>query len=94
MRMYAERHDNAKLVNILSEIAEVGTTAGQTVQAMSLLKDMDGVSQLVYVRKVVDRLNNNLEKRYKNKKNVPHIELSDVLVQPWKIGCIIQTTVI
>ncbi len=81
LRMYAERHDNAKLVNILSEIAEVGTTAGQTVQAMSLLKDMDGVSQLVYVRKVVDRLNNNLEKRYKNKKNVPHIELSDVLMQ-------------
>ena len=51
--------DVATAQRLAAEIAAVGTQAGQTVQAMTLLKKMTPAGNLYYIQKAVDRLNKN-----------------------------------
>ncbi len=50
-------------MRVLAELAEVGTSAGQTVQAMRMLKTMPKSYQLYYMQRVVNRLNRQFAKR-------------------------------
>ena len=45
------------ILNLVAEISAAGTQAGQTVQAMTMLKKMTPTGQLYYIQKAVDRLN-------------------------------------
>ena len=67
LKMYAENGDTLKVMELVADLSEVATRAGQTVQAFSLLKKMSGVGQLYYVQKTVDKLNRDLEKKHKGK---------------------------
>ena len=62
-----ERKDAANVVKLTAELSEVGTRTGQALQAMKLLKRMDGISQLVFVQRAVQTLNKDLETRYKRR---------------------------
>ncbi len=67
LKMYAENGDTLKVMELVADLSEVATRAGQTVQAFSLLKKMSGVGQLYYIQKTVDKLNRDLEKKHKGK---------------------------
>lgn len=67
LRTAAENGDKAEVVRLTAEIAELGTRAGQNVQALSMLKKMTGIGQLVYVQRTVDTLNKDLIRRFKGK---------------------------
>ena len=67
LKMYAENGDARKVMELVADLSEVATRAGQTVQAFSLLKKMSGVGQLYYIQKTVDKLNRDLEKKHKGK---------------------------
>lgn len=53
----------ADATKLVAELCEIGTAAGQTVQAMSLLKKMTPSGQLYYLMKAVDRMNQQHSKR-------------------------------
>lgn len=58
--------DVATAQRLAAEIAAVGTQAGQTVQAMTLLKKMTPAGNLYYIQKAVDRLNKNQSGRHQD----------------------------
>ena len=57
--------DIATATRLVAELSAAGTRAGQTVQAMSLLKKMTPSGQLYYLQKAVENLNKDLEKQGK-----------------------------
>lgn len=59
----AEVGDYETAMRVLADVAEMGTKAGQVVQAMSLLKKMTPQGQLYYFQRTVDRLNADNRKR-------------------------------
>lgn len=63
--------DIATATRLVAELSAAGTRAGQTVQAMSLLKKMTPSGQLYYLQKAVEKLNKDLEKQGKT----PNIEI-------------------
>lgn len=67
LRLAAENGDKSEVVRLTAEISELGTRAGQNVQALSILKKMTGIGQLVYVQRTVDTLNKDLIRRFKGK---------------------------
>lgn len=67
LRTAAENGDKAEVVRLTAEIAEFGTRAGQNVQALSMLKKMSGVGQLVYVQRTVETINKDLLRQFKGK---------------------------
>ena len=73
--MQAAKEGNYKLaMELAAEIAEEGTRAGQTVQAMRLLNKMSGEGQLVYIERTVDRMNQDLKSR-REKGKAPYLEI-------------------
>ena len=71
LEMYANEGKADKVLTLTAELCEVGTRAGQVVQAFSLLKNMGGVGRLYYLQKVTDSINRDIEKKFgKNKKRV------------------------
>ena len=79
LRLAVDRKDTVGAAKLIAELCEVGTRAGQAVQAMSLLKRMDGMGQLYYVQKCVDRLNRDLMKKHGNRRNIPQVEIDEDL---------------
>ena len=67
LQMAAKDGDKAAVMKYAAEMAEVGTRLGQSVQAYSLLKKMGGAGELVYIKRAVDRLNNQFLKKNSNK---------------------------
>lgn len=67
----AQKGDSDSVIKLTTEIAAEGTRAGQVVQAMRLLKKMNGAGQLSYIEKTVDGLQNDLDK--KKGKKAPQI---------------------
>ena len=59
--------DTKRVLELSSELSNILTGAGQLVQAAKMLKQMSGIGKLMYVRRFVDSLNNDLEKKYKRK---------------------------
>ena len=59
-KLYVEACENKDVdaaMKLAAEIAAAGTRAGQTVQAMTLLRKMTPSGQAYYIQKTVDRLN-------------------------------------
>ncbi len=71
------RKDTVSVVTLVAELSELGTRLGQSVQALSLLKRMSGVGQLYYVKKAVDKLNKDLQRKHKN--NPPTVVINETL---------------
>lgn len=76
----AKNGDYRLAMELAAEIAEEGTRSGQNVQAFRLLKKMSGEGQLVYNERVVDRLNQDLEKRREHGK-AEYVEIPQQLKQ-------------
>lgn len=68
-KMASRNGDTATAKKLAAEIAAFGTTAGQNVQAIRLLKKATPEGKLFYVQKVVEKLNSDIAKRNKNKKS-------------------------
>ena len=73
---------------LVAELAEIGTAAGQTVQAMSLLKKMTPSGQLYYLQKAVDRMNKQFEKQIENPKN----RMTQITVNPKLAEAVLNAT--
>ncbi len=57
----AENKDYDAFKRLVVLISEMGTIAGQTVQAASMLKKMDGETKLFAVKRAIDRINRDLQ---------------------------------
>lgn len=79
LRTAAEMGDVKSVVQFTAELAELGTRAGQTVQAFSLLKKMDGVGQLLYINNAIKTLNKDLQK--KRKRKFKEVKLNETMAQ-------------
>lgn len=64
---YSKTGEKEKLQDAIQNVALAGTQAGQTVQAMSLINRQTPQGQAVYLSKVVDRMNKEIEKSTKGK---------------------------
>lgn len=63
IQYYSKTGDAVKLQEAIQSTAMAGTTAGQTVQALSLLKHQTPQGQAMWLQKSVDRMNNELAQR-------------------------------
>ena len=77
LQIAAQKGDTKTVVRLTGEIAAEGTRAGQVVQAMRLLKKMDGVGQLMYIENVVKNLQKDLIKMHGKK--APTIKVDEKL---------------
>lgn len=84
LRAAAERGDNKAVVELTTTLAEAGTRAGQAVQALRLLKKMNGVPKLLYIRKAVDKMNREIDRRnagVRPDKQQNHFVIDEALAQ-------------
>lgn len=58
----AQEGEVNRAMKILADVAAMGTAAGQTVQAMSMIKKLTPAGQLYYLQQAVNRLNKKNEK--------------------------------
>ncbi len=68
LQLAFEQKNTVDIVNLAAQLAELGTHIGQSLQAMSLVKRMGGLGQLVYLERCVARINKSLEKKIKKGK--------------------------
>ncbi len=82
MLLNAEANNDIKTaLRLINEIAIEATRAGQVVQAMGMLKKLGGIGQLTYIKKVVDKLNLELQKRGQKNKPAPQVTINEELAQ-------------
>lgn len=74
LQQAAENGNASDTMKYIAELAEMGTTMGQNIQALSLLKKMTGIGQLYYIQRTVNRLNQDLEQKYNGKKRPVQID--------------------
>ncbi len=80
LKSAAQNNDTQKVLKLTAEISEMATAAGQTVQAMRLLKKSTGLGQLYYAEKTVRRMNIDYETKYAKKgKEAPQIKINEDL---------------
>lgn len=80
LKSAAQNNDTQKVLKLTAEISEMATAAGQTVQAMRLLKKSTGLGQLYYAEKTVRRMNADYETKYAGKrKKAPQIKINEDL---------------
>ncbi len=83
LRYAAQNNETKKVIQLTGELAEMATTAGQTVQAMRLLKKSSGIGKLYYIEKYVNRMNADYQAKYANKlakgKEIPQIKIDEDL---------------
>ena len=63
IQYYSKTGEWEKLQDVIQNVAMAGTEAGQTVQAFSLLRKQTPTGQAVYMRKLVDKLNKQIDKQ-------------------------------
>lgn len=73
--------DVATATRLVAELSAAGTRAGQTVQAMSLLKKLTPSGQLYYLQQAVERLNRDLRKQGKEQKIIVDADLAKALIE-------------
>lgn len=90
LKHYAEEEDTESLMKMICELSVEGTRAGQTVQAFRLLKKMvddpspaGAAAGLYYIRKTVDRMNNDLAKKFAGAKKIPQLIINNDLVEKY-----------
>lgn len=64
---YSKIGDKEKLQDSIQNVALAGTQLGQAVQAMSLVNRQTPQGQAVYLQKVIDRMNSDIDRRTKGK---------------------------
>ncbi len=83
LRYAAQNNETKKVIQLTGELAEMATTAGQTVQAMRLLKKSSGIGKLYYIEQTVRRMNADYQAKYSNKlakgKEIPQIKIDEDL---------------
>lgn len=62
IQYYSKTGDKAKLQDAIQATAMAGTSAGQTVQALSLLNHQTPEGQAIWLQRSVDKMNNELKK--------------------------------
>ena len=70
--------DYDKAQDLISDVAIIGTELGQAVQALSLIERMTPEGQLKYLNKVMNKINENIDKkntRRSEEKQIPNITL-------------------
>lgn len=85
MKAAEQAGDSRTASQLAGEIAAFGTELGRGVNAMRLLKKATPEGKLFYIRKSVDKLNQNMQKRNKNNKTATNgkkpSDLSDLSYQ-------------
>lgn len=85
MKAAEQAGDSRTASQLAGEIAAFGTELGRGVNAMRLLKKATPEGKLFYIRKSVDKLNQNIQKRNKNNKTATNgkksSDLSDLSYQ-------------
>lgn len=79
IQYYSKTGEWEKLQDVIQNVAMAGTEAGQTVQAFSLLRKQTPTGQAVYMRKLVDKLNKQIDKQTHGKGK--KFELTDDMIQ-------------
>ena len=64
---YSKIGDREKLQDSIQNVALAGTQLGQAVQAMSLVNRQTPQGQAVYLQKVIDKMNSDIDRRTKGK---------------------------
>ena len=67
IQIYSQKGEYEKANSLVQDVAILGTSLGQQVQALSLIKKMSKEGQLQYLTKVVERMNNEYSKKKSNK---------------------------
>lgn len=62
IQYYSKTGDKGKLQDVIQATAMAGTSAGQTVQALSLLNHQTPEGQAIWLQRSVDKMNNDLRK--------------------------------
>ncbi|MBR3163593.1 MAG: hypothetical protein IKF17_05800 [Clostridia bacterium] len=78
---YSKIGDKAHLQDAIHATAMAGTQAGRTVQAMALLNHMTPQGQVVWLDRSINKMNNELQQKYKNRQNVPQFKLTPEMQQ-------------
>lgn len=80
--------DFEKATQLVSDVTILGTELGQSVQAMSIISRLSPEGQLMHLRRAVERINSNLEKKKKvktkkvdveNKRKIDNSNLADMV---------------
>lgn len=74
---YSKTGDSQKLLDAIHATAMAGTQAGRTVQAMAILNHMTPQGQVVWLQRSIDKANNQLQQKYKNKQEIPQFTLTE-----------------
>ena len=77
---YSKTGNKEQLQEAIQTTAMMGTQAGQTVQALALLNHMTPQGQVTWIQRSVDKINKELQQKYKNKKNIPQFELTSDMI--------------
>jgi hypothetical protein len=77
---YAKANDGENFLNVMIDLAQAGTRAGQTVQALSMLKRMTAADKLEYANRVLNRVNQDLINKGKTPAEI-RPELVDALLK-------------
>lgn len=88
LKYYADAGDAKMVVELTTDIAAAGTRAGQSVQALRILKSLTEVKgseylgDLAYIKKTVDLMNKDLVKRKRKPGEAPvHLEINQDLAE-------------
>lgn len=79
IQYYSKIGDKVKLRDAIQATAMAGTTAGQTVQAMSLLNHQTPEGQLLWLQRSIEKMNNDLQRN--RGKNAEQFTLTDEMIQ-------------
>lgn len=79
IQYYSKTGEWEKLQDVIQNVAMAGTEAGQTVQAFSLIRKQTPTGQAIYMRKLVDKLNKEIDKQTHGKGK--KFELNDDMIQ-------------
>lgn len=79
IQYYSKIGDKVKLRDAIQATAMAGTTAGQTVQAMSLLNHQTPEGQLLWLQRSIEKMNNDLQRN--RGKNAEQFTLTDDMIQ-------------
>lgn len=78
IQYYSKTGDKTKLQDAIQATAMAGTSAGQTVQALSLLNHQTPEGQAIWLQRSVDKMNNDLKKT--RGKNAEQFNLTEDMI--------------
>lgn len=81
IQYFSKTGDATNLQNVIQATAMAGTEAGRAVQIMSIINHQTPTGQVTWVQRNVDKVNKELQQKYKNKKNVPQFEFTSEMQQ-------------